>query len=353
MIIYLIIILIFLILWTCYHNESIEEVRIERFSLFGDKKTFNPDKIEFPFKNFATDENKIIKIIAITAPFRTDEHREWYEKCKNLGYEFTGISSYSEFPAKLSNPHEDRYHEKKGDNYENMVKTWLHCFRNPNKYLKSNLPRMLWSESDTICPKIVKPNKGIEKKYDLIYICLDDSTDSCVEGWQAYNRNWELAKKCFSKLCQSNKNIKVLIVGRTKCKVKFCNDQIKNIPFQPTGKFLEYMNKSKIIYVPNVADASPRVLCQALCCDLRCLVNYDLVGGWKYVNQETGEFFHDEDDFIPQCEKIIKNYQFYNPREWYEQNYGPDISGVILLNFLKEHYPNVDYKGAKYLKIRW
>jgi len=342
MLLIILIIILVIILWCDDNYEHFESTN----------PSFNPNLIAFPFKNFITDTDKVIKIIGISAPFRSDEHRKWYNMCKNYGYEFVGISSYCEFPGRLSNPHEDRYHEKNGDNYESMVKTWLHCFREPEKYIHSDIPKLLWSESDTICPKIVRPS-NVQKKYDIIYVCLDDSTDSCVEGWQAYNRNWELAKKCFSRLCQINRNLQILIVGRTKCKIKFCGNTIKNIPFQPSDKFLEYMNKSRIIFIPNIYDASPRVLCQALCLNLRCLVNKDIIGGWKYVNDQTGEFFDNEENFITQCHKILRNYDFYHPRDWYSKNYGPDISGITLLNFFKKNYPNIDFMDAKYLKIRW
>lgn len=42
------------------------------------------------------------------------------------------------------------------------------------------------------------------------------------------------------------------------------------------------------------------------------LVNERIFGGWKYINNETGQFFSDENDFVKKV-NIILNGQ-YNPR---------------------------------------
>ncbi len=41
---------------------------------------------------------------------------------------------------------------------------------------------------------------------------------------------------------------------------------------------------------------SPRVITEALLTDLPILVNENILGGWKYVNEKTGVFFRDEHD---------------------------------------------------------
>lgn len=321
-------------------------------TFLGDK--FDYTKAEFPFKNFQTDTGEIIHVVGITAPFRSDNHRKWYEKIKQKGIHFVGVSSYSQFPGHLTNPHEDTYHVDNKDNYESMVSAWLHCFRKPEEYINSGIPMLLWSESDCIDPQSLVPRvRGKEKKYDLIYVCLDDDEERCVEGWQAYNRNWTVAKKCFELLCRHRPDVRVLVVGRTKCKVKWCDGKVKNIPFQSSDKFIRYMEKSRAIFVPNVTDASPRVLCQALCLNLRCLVNRDLVGGWKYVTDKTGEFFTDEHDFLEAFDGMMDKYEFYEPRKWYAKRYGPENSGKPLLEFFKKVFPDVDFGDAHYVCIKW
>jgi hypothetical protein len=103
--------------------------------------------------------------------------------------------------------------------------------------------------------------------------------------------------------------------------------------------------------LPNISDASPRVLTEGLCCNARILVNYNIVGGWKYVNDLTGEFFTSETDFIEKLQKILNNYDKYKPREWYMNNYGLEKSGKRLLEFLKQHYNDNGLQTAKYVKF--
>ena len=212
------------------------------------------------------------------------------------------------------------------------------------------------SESDFVCPERLTPDPSIPKKYDFIYICLDEgakheATD-CKPGWQAYNRNWELAKECLKIMCGEFK-LKGLIIGRTNCQItEKCNTYISSMPFQPQEKFLKIIQECKFLFVPNVSDASPRVVTQALCYNMPVLMNRNIVGGWKYVNENTGEFFTDENDISESLYKIVNNLNNYRPREWFVSRYGKKKAGERFLNFLKEHYTNVDFSDAKYATFK-
>src|SRR5262249_31101767 len=52
-----------------------------------------------------------------------------------------------------------------------------------------------------------------------------------------------------------------------------------------------------VLLVPSTVDASPRVITEALCLDTWVMVNADISGGWKYVNERTGAFF-DRTDYL-------------------------------------------------------
>lgn len=294
-------------------------------------------KVEFPFKNLYDQNNNIINIIAIGAPFRNKTHDDLYQKYKKLNYEFIGISSYQQFPGSIDNPYEDKYHINNNHNYEKLVKTWLHCFRDPSKYFKTNIPKMLMSESDFKDINQYAINPKINKKYDFIYVCLKDN-DNCTSGWQSYNRNWDLAKKCLYIMCTKYK-LKGLIIGREKCIfTNSCNKFIEVISILPFNEFQIKLQESRFIFLPNINDASPRVLVEAMCYNLPCLVNYKILGGWKYVNSKTGEFFNDEKDLSKSLDKLLNNFSKYIPREYYSSNYGINISGKILRDFIKKHY---------------
>ena len=140
----------------------------------------------------------------------------------------------------------------------------------------------------------------------FIYICLKDN-DKCTPGWQSHNRNWELGKKCLITMCQKF-NLKGAIIGRENCEfTDLCSGIVKILPFLKYHEFQKELQKAKFLFVPNITDASPRVLTEAMCLDLRLLVNYNLIGGWKYVTPETGEFFTDEFDIIPAIQKLVDN----------------------------------------------
>jgi len=308
----------------------------------------------FPFKNIYTDKDKKLPIIIIGAFFRSDKHMEMYEEYKKKGMNFLGISSYLEFPGEIKNPYEDTYHKRHPLDYESMVKTWLHCFRNPKKYLKSNIPKMLMSESDFIDPNKIKPDTSIKKKYDFIYICLDegqkhDST-KCAPGWQGYNRNWDLGKKCLEIMCGEFK-LKGLIIGRTNCEITSkCNKVLEQKPFQPQSVFLKMLQEAKFIFVPNISDASPRVVTQAMCYDMPVLMNKNILGGWKYINEHTGEFFNNEKDIAHSIRKLLS--KKYTPRQWFIDNYGKEKSGRKLLSFLKKNYKEVNFNDIEYVTFK-
>ena len=319
------------------------------------KEGFESDpvpKVAFPFKNLFDQNGKKLNIILISAPFRNQEHEKLYLEYKKHQpkLEFMGISSYSEFPGKLSNPFENRYHEEKRHDYQAMVKTWLHCFRDPDQYLNPDMPRLLFSESDLKDHTSHKPDPNIKKEYDFIYVCLKDN-DKCDPGWQSHNRNWDLAKECLEVMC-GRFGLKGCLIGRSNCKfTSKCNGIVKVLPFLQYHEFQKELQKARFLFVPNKADASPRVLVESLCYDLRLLVNHNIIGGWKYVNSNTGEFFKDKNDIIPALDKLINNMDSYSPRKHFETNYGKVKSGKVLAHFVKQHYPNVMPKDLEYVTI--
>lgn len=60
------------------------------------------------------------------------------------------------------------------------------------------------------------------------------------------------------------------------------------------------------MFIPSVSDASPRVITQALTLDLGVIVNKHIVGGWQYVNDQTGAFFSDENDVVEAVKSVLE-----------------------------------------------
>lgn len=308
--------------------------------------------VKFPFKNLFDDKGQKLNVILIAAPFREKTHEELYDSYKAKGLAFAGISSYLEFPSKINNPFEDRFHEDRKHDYESMVSSWLHCFREPDKYLKDKImPRILLAESDLKDTSAYKPNPTIKKEYDFMYVCLKDN-DKCSAGWQSYNRNWELAQKCLVNMCKKYK-LTGIIVGRENCPItEFCSGIVRILPFLPFSEFQAEMQKCRFLFVPNVSDASPRVITEAICYDMPVLVNKNIVGGWhNVIPRITGEFFSNEEDLDIALNSLITYRSSYTPRKWFLANRGKERSGRILAQFLIKHYPNLNNKTMKFATI--
>ena len=302
--------------------------------------------VKFPFKNIKNNKGENLNIIAISAPFREEEHERLYNLYKSYNLDFLGISSYLDFPEKIHNPFEDRFHEDRKHKYLDMVSSWLYCTRKPSINMEnSNLPLLQLTEADMKNTDHYYPDKTIIKKYDFLYVCLDDNPKDCEPGWQSYNRNWELAKKCLKVMC-SRHNLKGLIVGRTNCKIEdFCSDKIKSISFMPFNEFSKRMQECRFLFVPNISDASPRVITEALCYNMPVIVNSNILGGWhNVIPGVTGEFFTNEHNISNAITKIVVNLHNYEPRKWFLENRGIH-SKRIFANFLKKNYKNIKDKN--------
>ena len=113
-------------------------------------------------------------------------------------------------------------------------------------------------------------------------------------------------------------------------------------------------NKCKFIFLPNEKDASPRVLTEALATDVPALINKNILGGWKYINSETGEFFTDENDVEPALDTMLHKLKDnkYKARDYFIKNYSVANSGRRLKKFLYDNYGsriNVDPKNVDYI----
>lgn len=310
----------------------------------------------------------LTNIVFITHSFTRDDCEVDYNNYKAKGIHFLGLSSYSEFPGPISNPHDvlhDPKHKAYTFNYFDLTRGWCTVFREENnkKWLKEGFPRLQIAESDFANYEIHNPDPNVKKEYDFIYICLKDGekkeTDKdCPEGWQSVIRKFDIAKKLIDIMCTKYK-LKGLLVGRIGCEVPpSCHQLMELTDFQEYHTFISNFNKSKFILTTSEADASPRSLTEAMCFNLPALVNKKILGGWQYINDETGEFFDPDnlDGFEPILDKFLKklNNNEYKPREWFIKNYGKYNSGKKLKTFVqsvfKESELNIKYDEVEYMK---
>lgn len=300
----------------------------------------NVNEMKRPFLNVYDDKGRRTNIVLITHPFSRDDCIENYNKGKKEGMQYLGISSYCDFPNIISNPH-DAMHDPKHlawtYNYFELCKGWLHCFREPEKYIPRNFPQILLSESDFAKYDKHIPKPEIKKEYDFIYVCLKDN-DKCESGWQSYNRNWELAEKCLDIMCNKF-HLKGLLIGRINCKLPDkCHKLMETTDFLDYNKFISMYPKCRFVFVPNKLDASPRVMTEAICYNMPVLCNYHITGGWKYVTEKTGELFNMDgsdtgNDFEEVLRKFLNNFDKYTPRDEYIKNHKAENEGKRLMEF--------------------
>ena len=311
----------------------LNEKNLEKF----DPKGLLNETNTFPFRYLKDENNKKIPIVAITAPFRNDNDKKRYYTYINNDIKVIGVTAYKSFPKKITDTAEDKYHLKDDFNYLNELKLWLTCFDNNYIFKENQIIEM--SESDFYD---IDTNPSVEKKYDFIYICNKD-TDKCpLNGWNAINRNFNLALKCFPIMINDYK-LKGLCVGRIGCNLSNTyGDAIEETDFLNYYDLQQKMRQSKFLFVPNIYDASPRVVAECLVKGVPVLMNKSIIGGFKYINEDyTGEFFIDENDIKTSLDNLLKNLNKYDPKKWWQNNYGIEKSSIKLRNFLYKFYPDI------------
>lgn len=353
--------LIVLILYFLYVN----------FSKEGFENASKPlPELTNPFVHLYDDAGNKLNVVLISQPLGSDDqYRKYMENMAKII--FIGISSYMEFPHVPTNP-EDNYKiehfEQVQENfaydyttpyyldmYFEMCKGWLHCFKNPEKYIPMDRPNALISESDFVNYKQVPYDPNMTREYDFLYSCPKVSETSTCDDWVSHNKNWELAKKCLPILCEKFK-LKGLLVGRKDCEIpEGCKPYITTTGWLNYGENINQYNKCRFIFVPNQRDASPRVVTEAMSADCAVLMNTNILGGWKYVVDQTGELFTDENDIEAALNKFVPklNKKEYKARQYIIDNYGPVNSGRKLKEFLFKHFGDkLNIKDCDFITMR-
>jgi hypothetical protein len=309
------------------------------------------------FVHLYDDKGNKLNVVLVSKPFSSDtEYRQYMQNMGKLIY--LGISSYMEFPHMPTNPEDNYEIEQFGnpyhlDMYFEMCKGWLHCFKNPEKFIPTDKPYELISESDFVNYKQLTPPENVEKEFDFMYSCPKVSESSHCDDWVSHNKNWALALKCLPILCEKYK-LKGLLIGRKDCEIpEGCKPYITTTGWLDYGEHVKQYSRCKFLFVPNQRDASPRVITEALAFNIAILVNTNILGGWKYVTEQTGELFTDETDIAKSLDKLIPRLPKYTPRQYIIDNYGPINSGRRLKKFIYDNFGDkVNIKECDYVVMR-
>ena len=266
---------------------------------------------------FVTDlQQADVRWALVAAPVLAAAHRAQLMDLRRAGYRFAGMPSYLSFPGPAGDA---------GDAVA-LCEAWCHGFRDPDRYLPSGVPRVLISHSDFTDDRWLERARSRERRshHDFAYL-------GGAEPWQRAAKSWRLAARCIPRLCREL-GLRALVIGTPTADFR-PQRGVRFVPRLPWPDLLTEIAGSKFVLAPNVCDPSPRVIAEALCLDVPVVVNRRILGGWKYVNTFTGEFFDGEQDVVEAASRCLS--RPHSPRRWFRSHYGPHLAGARLLALLR------------------
>jgi hypothetical protein len=283
----------------------------------------------WPFQRVLDARAQPTRWVLVNGPIVTFEQQEHFADLCRSGRRFAGMSSYMTFPQ-LEPECISGGSNRDSLDYESICEVWCHCFREPGKYLRTDLPRALISASDftdymRVSPEVFGAPAHIqEKDVEFVYV-------GACEDWKREAKNWTLAGQCISRLCQ-DLGLRAFVVGAPNPQFPAHPEIAFSAPLA-WDHLLARLSRARFLFVPNMLDASPRLLAEALCLNVPVVVNSNILGGWKYVNRFTGVFFDSEHDVTSSVRDCLQ--QALSPRDWFRANYGPYLAGQRLLQLLR------------------
>jgi hypothetical protein len=326
-------------IYMTYYKNTIKENLIEKTAEYLTTLQSHEKERLFPYRYFHDASDNILPIVAVTGPFRDKREVDLFDEYKKNGIQIFGITAYKSFPKPFKDGTADDSTANFDFDYIGKIENWLSCVEDPTDYGFTNRNNLLdMSESDFYDADTEENIKTAQKKYDFIYVCLKDDDACPIDGWNATNRNFDLAKKCFPIMIKEY-GLSALVVGRVNCGLEEAyGSKITVVDFLPYDEFQKSIYESRMLFVPNVADASPRVVSEAIIKDIPVIMNRNIICGSKYITEETGAFFTDELNIREALDQVLSNRNKLHPRDWWLKSpYGKKPSAKKLRNFLYDH----------------
>jgi hypothetical protein len=239
----------------------------------------------------ASSDDEDSKIFFINRPPTPQGERE-IEALIDEGYYLFGICAYENWPGRVHNPGDGdpiRTYDLFSKNYYQRFAGFLHNFRAPGDVFPDAIPLLAMDFSDYVQVR----KRGREKVYDLIYYAGHkiDGKPATVE-WSRVIKQHDLALALIRELLATEPDIRICLVHDS---FGIDDPRVERFDFLGYREFLDKVEASRVLLVPNLLDASPRIITEALCLDTYVMVNAQISGGWKYVNPVTGAFFEAHD----------------------------------------------------------
>lgn len=222
------------------------------------------------------------------------------------------------------------------------VDAWCHCYKNHEDFI-GDKPQILISESDFIDPLYIKVNDRSESfKWD--YYCFVSG------GKQSKRKGVGLLCDILPVLNSLKLNGIVIDYGRqdlmfeNKKQQKLWDKNIQTVKFckgpLSASELSDLMSCSRFGLFTSGNDCSPLLLAESIVRDCPVLVNTDIIGGWKYVNENTGCFF---DRTTIKSSTIKMMSQSFSPQQDFMKNYGFKNTSERLANFINNTF-GLDFK---------
>jgi GR25 family glycosyltransferase involved in LPS biosynthesis len=253
-------------------------------------------------------------VVVLRGPVR-EKQRSFFET-STRDKRIVLFSSFTTFPdpSGLCMEDDDRFVDVLAEREKDIV-AWCHCFRNADAMpVPDTVPRIFISESDMRpMMKDLLAVEPVEKEYDVVAYLPSGS-------WNERVRNVAVATEWLSYMALTM-CLRVLVVGGGGSFAP----PVETIDFLPQKEFWEKLRRSRALFVASRFDASPRILTEALALDVPVLVNKDIVGGWKYVTQETGMFFDPSEEKGDRIRAFLA--KEYSPRRYAAEHLDPETVG--------------------------
>ncbi|WP_437758499.1 sulfotransferase family 2 domain-containing protein [Sorangium sp. So ce1389] len=238
------------------------------------------------------------------------------DRLVNEGHYLVGICALENWPARLHNPNDwvdrreyDLFIER---SYHRFI-GFMHHFRDPGDVFPDDVPLLEMDFSDYVQVR----KSGQAKTFDMVYYTGFARADKPGSTrWSSTIKGHELAVTVIRTLLEVDPNFRVAVVNDV---FGIDHPRVKNLSSLPYRAFLDLVESAHVLLVPSTLDASPRVITEALCLDTYVMVNADISGGWKYVNERTGAFF-DRTNFVD----VYTRLRARGPaatRGWFLENY--------------------------------
>lgn len=294
----------------------------------------------YSFRSVENQRGEKVNIILQRSPWQGPEEEDIFNKYHNEIL-FIGMSSLEDFPLPPPNPFSPKF---AADKYVGIFPGYLNMYHHPERIYPAHVKTLLMSQSDFSLPERQAP---LPKKYDFALSGTDQDVENNCVGWSSYAKNWTFVLQALDVMCGELNMTGVLAATKSKSGEKACTipasceGKMLQTSFLPQQEMWDYIKQSHFLFAPQVHDASPRVVPQALELNTPVLMNRNIIGGWKYVNERTGEFFNDMGDFRESLQKIMHNAKaggVYEPRKYIEEVAGGDVSGQRLFRFIDENF---------------